>query len=328
MMKVPKSVRDVYLAQYGQYELLGKHVDKDMNALKERRWHYESRIKTLESFALKVETGRYEDPSEIEDFLGCTLVVENLGAMSRAEKIISKRFKVKERRPKSDKFTSKSSDSFRFDDTRLYVRWKDDPDVRPSGLNGLLFEVQIKTFIAHAWSIATHELTYKTDEKSWPKERIAYQVKAMLEHAETSIQEANRLAKSSSLKKTDDLSERISSIIALLNELWSPLLLPDDKKRLAENIDNLMRNVGIDLQTLREALLRETELGRGTNTLNLSPYFTIVQALFNQQSSPIRGYLTGKKHAFKIYIPDELQLPPSLSSSRLTNATLSSGANG
>jgi ppGpp synthetase/RelA/SpoT-type nucleotidyltranferase len=323
MMKISKSLRDIHSSQREQYEQLQRQVDRIMNGLKDRRWHYESRVKDLESFALKIEAGRQYDPNQVEDFFACTLVVENLDSMSKAETLVSKKFKFHKRRPKRNNFTSKPSDSFRFDDTRLYVRWKDDPAIRPTGLNGLLFEVQFKTFLAHAWSVATHDLTYKTDEKSWPKERIAFQIKAMLEHAEISIQEAKKLSKSTSLKKTDELSKRISTIIKLINELWPAEALPYDKKRLAENIDNLIRNVGIELQTLQEILLKETELGKGTKTLNLSPYATIVQSLFDQELEKMKNYLTRRDRRFKVYLPIELELPPSISLARLKNAILS-----
>jgi hypothetical protein len=142
----------------------------------------------------------------------------------------------------------------------------------------------------------------------------------MLEHAEISIQEAKKLSKSTSLKKTDELSRRISTIIKLINELWPAEALPYDKKRLAENIDNLISNVGIDLQTLREILLQETELGRGTKTLNLSPYATIVKSLFNQKLDRMTSYLTEHNHRFKVYIPRELELPPSMSLKLFRNA--------
>jgi hypothetical protein len=321
-MKISKSLRDIHANQKERYMLLQQRVDHVMGLKKDRRWHYESRVKELESFALKVETGRYDDPNELEDFFACTFVVDNLGSIAKAESLVRSKFRLQERRPKTDKFTSKPSDSFRFDDTRLYVRWKDGPLVRPTGLDELLFEVQIKTFLAHAWSIATHDLTFKTDEKSWPKERIAFQIKAMLEHAETSIQEATKLAASSSLNKTDELSERISTIIELINELWPSVALPYDKKRLAENIDSLIRSVGIDLEALRQVLVKETELGRGTNTLNLSPYSAVVQSLFNQELQKMSKYLTGRSHKFKIYIPRELELPQPLRSAQLANAIL------
>jgi len=279
-MKVPQSLRDSHLNQTPIYESLKKHVDNIIiNNLKDPRWHYESRLKSLESFALKIETGNYPDPTQMEDFFACTLVVENLSSMVKAEKLICNRFELYERRPKSNNFTSKPSDSFRFDDTRLYVRWKDDAMTRPTSLNGVLFEVQVKTFLAHAWGIATHDLTYKTDEKSWSKERIAFQIKAMLEHAEISIEEARKLANSTSLKKTDKYTENISKIIETLNKLWPASHLPNDKKRLAENIYSLLRSIDVDLAYLSKILNKETKIGKGTKTLNLSPYSVIVQSL-------------------------------------------------
>lgn len=122
MMKISKSLRDIHSSQREQYEQLQGRVDRIINALKYRRWHYESRVKDLESFALKVETGRYDNPDQVEDFFACTLVVENLDSMSKAETLVRRKFKFHERRPKKNNFTSKPSDSFRFDDTRIYVR--------------------------------------------------------------------------------------------------------------------------------------------------------------------------------------------------------------
>ncbi|MGD9506523.1 MAG: hypothetical protein AB7W37_16565 [Syntrophobacteraceae bacterium] len=322
-MKIPTSVRDSYSSQKSNYELLKEYVDNTINTNKEPGWHYVSRVKEVESYALKLETGRCADPSCLEDFFACTLVVENLSAISKAEKLIKNRFELHERRPKDDSLTSKPPDSFRFDDTRLYVRWKDDRLVRPTGLDGLLFEVQIKTYLAHAWSIATHDLSYKTDEISWAKERIAYQIKAMLEHAEISILEAQKLAKSASLKKTDPLSKRVSAIIQLLNDLWPPELLPRDKKRLAENTNELIRAVGIDVESLRKILLEETHLGRGAKTLNLSPYCSIIRSLLNQAFDKMEKYLTGPDRKFKVFIPREVELPSSLQSSQLRNAVVS-----
>lgn len=322
MMKIPKSIRDIYSDLYERYIKLKENVDNLIQSIKDTRWHYESRIKNIESFAQKIETGRYSNPKIIEDFFGCTLVVENLASMNKAEKLVNKRFKFHERRPKKKQFTSKPSDSFRFDDTRIYVKWKDDPLIPPIGISDLLFEVQIKTFLAHAWGIATHDLIYKTEEKSWSKERIAYQIKAMLEHAEVSIFEAKKLASSTSLKKVDEFSKRISEIIELVNDLWLPISLPKDRKRLAENIDTLLRSIGINIQDLKRIIENETEQGRGTKTLNLSPYSTIVQSLINQEFNKMYAYMTGPDHRFKVFIAKEIELPESLEIEHLTNAVV------
>ncbi len=323
MMKVSKSIRDVYSERKPIYDGLREKVNDLINNIKDPRWHYESRVKNEESFTLKVETGRYDDPSTMEDFLACTIVVENLERIKDAERLIRRELTFHERRPMTDDRTTKRSYSFPFDDLRLYVRWSDGTG-RPTEYNGLLFEVQIKTFLQHAWSIATHDLIYKSDAKSWPKERIAFQVKAMLEHAETSIFEAENLARSNALKKVDKLTERITSIITMIDELWQQTELPEDKKRLSENIDNLINNVDIDLVTLRNALIKETELGRGTKTLDLSPYAIIVQSLLNQEIDKMNKYLTAPEDKFRIYLCKELDIPEGIDRTQVKNAVLDS----
>jgi len=326
MMKVPSSIRDLYLDLKEKYIPLKEHIDPFIvnSPLKYPGWHYESRIKGLESFALKLETGRYPDPIQLEDFFACTLVVENLKSISKAEELVRSMFELSERRPKNNLDTFKQADSFRFDDLRLYVKWKDSPATPPTGLSGLLFEVQIKTFLQHAWSIATHDLIYKSDEKNWSKERIAYQIKAMLEHAETSIHEAENLAKSNTLNKTDSFSKRISKTIKLINELWPDHALPADKKRLAENIHNLIRNLKIDLQTLNSILSKETELGNGTKILNLSPYGIVIQSLLNQEPDKMAEFLSSVDCKFKVYLHKEINIPSSINKNELKNAIFNS----
>jgi ppGpp synthetase/RelA/SpoT-type nucleotidyltranferase len=319
-MKIPKSLRDAYEAELELYTVLRQRVDIYINANKKDIWHYVSRLKDLESFALKMETGRVPQSNKCEDLFACTIVVENINSMELAEKQICKRFKFEYRRPERDTKTFKRSDSFPFDDTRVYVSWKDSPLSKTSGLNGIIFEVQIKTFLAHAWSIATHDLVYKADEKSWPKERIAYQIKAMLEHAEVSIREANRLSSSRPLKKSDELTDRIALIIEMIRDLWQPEALPKNTKRLAENIDQLIRAISIDTGRLREILDSETQEGRGTKILNLSPYLSIVQALLNQEPVKMKNYLSGRAKTFKIYLPDEVEIPTGFDVTRFTNA--------
>src|SRR4029077_4245942 len=121
----------------------------------------------------------------------------------------------------------------------------------PSGLHGFLFEVQVKTFLQHAWGIATHDLVYKANEVSWATSRVAFQVKAMLENAELSISEAKRLTDCNILDRTDEHSQNIIATIEAIRARWTDAAqLPQKMLRLAQNIHDLSRTLRIGLPDL------------------------------------------------------------------------------
>ncbi len=71
-MKIPASIRDLYNAQAQSNAILR---DAALSLLKPRLreyWHFQERIKTEESFAIKIESGRFDDPGKLEDFFACT----------------------------------------------------------------------------------------------------------------------------------------------------------------------------------------------------------------------------------------------------------------
>lgn len=316
-MKIPASIRELYKAQRAVNEKLQECVGALLRPRLEKFWHYDDRIKTEESFALKIESGRFADPANLEDFFGCMIVVRNYREIREAEVIVKELFEFGSRRPPSPAKANKYANSFQFDDLRLYVRYKRDPAVKEKGVEGTLFEIQIKTFLQHAWSIATHDLTYKSDSVSWPKQRIAYQVKAMLEHAEVSIAEAETLSKCTNLPQRHERSDSTNEIIKMLREHWKPDDLPENLSGLAENIDRLLANTETSLQTLKKILNVERKAGRGAETRNLSPYCAIVAGLVNQQPANISKFLTRpakdpRPVDFKLLLPEELLLPPEI----------------
>lgn len=320
-MKIPTSVRYIFKDRKPLYEKLREAVDKKLGCAKKEEWHYISRVKGEESFTLKAESGRYGDISTLEDFFACTLVVPNFGHVKDAEDVVRSMFEFSHRRPVTDRKTHKPSHSFEFDDLRLYAKWVDDPDLPPTGLDGLVFEIQIKTFLQHAWSIATHDLIYKSCEADWSKERIAYQIKAMLEHAESSIQQAEDMAKSSTAMKTDKITKRLSSLITLLGDIWqNEDDLPEDKKRLAINVLSLLKCLDMSDDALKQILIKETEKGRGAHTRNLSPYGTIVQSILNQEPEKLVEYMEGGDQ--KIFLPREIELSAKIDTARLENTIL------
>lgn len=229
-------------------------------------------------------------------------------------------FIIKFRRPRQQNQTHKASNSFPFDDLRLYVTLRPNPSLPPSDLTDVLFELQIKTFLQHAWSIATHDLLYKTDDVNWSKERIAYQIKAMLEHAEISIQEAEALASSSALAREDAHTVALKEGINLVKAQWTGDELPADVRRLAENVMNLLAGLRLKLDRLEEILEDGKAKREGAHPSNLSPYTTIVQYLFEAEKDKMASLLKNENGRTKIFIPTEIELPADLNVAELRNA--------
>lgn len=281
--------------QFSSQEPLNKALQEKVDDLlrghKPHYWHYESRLKSLESFALKVESGRVDDPESLEDFFGCTIVVRNATEIPAAVDLVASHFDIIRRRPPVANRTHKAPDSFPFDDLRLYVKLRA-PDTLPrTDIDEIPFEVQIKTFLQHAWGIATHDLVYKNAEVRWSRARIAYQIKAMLEHAELAIEEADRLSDAPLVSKTTKDIDDVSEIIVLLRDRWSSERLPRDLKRLAENIQRVMRCLRLRPARLREIIDAETAKGRGAELLNVSPYTVVIQAVANAERGAFERFL-------------------------------------
>jgi|ERR1041385_2699502 ppGpp synthetase/RelA/SpoT-type nucleotidyltranferase len=307
-MKIPASVRAIFEQLLPRYKELRKRVDDLVQSKMERRWHYESRVKSEQSFALKLETGRERNLDQPEDFFACMIVVENQTRVQDAETFVCSHFDLLSRRPESSDSTPLPAHSFDFDDLRLYVAWKDDPAQKPTGLHGLRFEFQIKTYLQHAWSVATHDLVYKTDDVNWATSRIAYQVKAALENAELSIAEARRLTDAAMLKKMDKASGDLLRTIAEIRSRWSSEQLPKDLRRLALNVCDISRLLKVGLDEIWNCVDAATVTGAGTKTLNLSPHGAILSALLQKHGPNIFQPLASAKRG-RLFVPIEIELP-------------------
>jgi hypothetical protein len=157
-------------------------------------------------------------------------------------------------------------------------------------------------------------MIYKANETSWPKRRIAAEVKAMLEHAEVSIEFAETIAAGSYLKRTDKSTMNLEAVLRCLNGLWDRSRLPDDMLRLADNTTQLAHALEISIPDLQKILKEETEAGQCAKLLNLSPYAAIVQTLVNRVPDTVRRFVEAKgDHSrFRLVIPKEVQLPDSM----------------
>jgi ppGpp synthetase/RelA/SpoT-type nucleotidyltranferase len=318
-MKIPLSIREAYDVQFDLNQGLKRIVDDIIGNLKRPRWHYESRIKEVESFAVKIESGRASKPTALEDFFACTLVVPNSTELKQAELLVQGSFDVKYQRPKDPAETRKEATAFPFDDLRLYVTRKNAGALPPTPLDQIIFEVQIKTFLQHAWSIATHDLVYKTDDVRWSKDRIAAHIKAMIEHAELSIQEAAALAQSELLSKTDEQTRTLAEIITVLTAQWPRADLPENIRGLAHALQPILTGLSMRAADLNDLLNTEKVAGRGSFDLNLSPYGVIVQGLLRHKTTACMAMLADPNVKVRVVIAREVQLPPGVAVSGARN---------
>lgn len=311
-MKVPFSVRSFFEHHQKSYQLLEGHVNGQMESIRESGWHYLGRLKALESFAQKLETGRFAPIDCLNDLFACTIVVERADRIKDAENKIREKFFIHERKPDSPDTTPHRASCFDFDYVRLYASLKLEDSLPATGLEDLVFEVQIKTFLQHAWSIATHDLIYKSDALDWESARVAYQVKAMLEHAEASISAVKAISLANQPARSDDNTRGQQEIIAWLQQTWPADALPRDIVRLADCVRSLMKTVGIKLDQVKLWLNEASEAGKGIHTLNLSPFGAIVSSVLEHadgldalKGMAGRGRYIGKQ----ILVPAELDFP-------------------
>ena len=303
-MKIVSSIRNIYNDNVDLYRSLKNEVDGLMKRIIKDQWHYHSRVKELESFALKAETGRCKKISKMDDLFASTVVVENIASISSAEKIISEKFNVIRRAPKDSKKTHKSPDSFPFDDVRLYLTLKENPALPPREITSLVFELQIKTFLQHAWAIATHDLVYKGESISWSSSRIAYQVKAMLEHAELSISEAERISLNESILPISREFEDKTKILCFLKDTWGEERLPSDLVRLSSIIYDISKIVKIDVEELISICSKSQYVGKQP-MVNISPYAAIFLSIFCNDPDKTCASIKENRKKTKIFVPDE-----------------------
>lgn len=313
-MKINSSIRALYGELHELHKLLEARVKEAFEGKKRKQWFFICRIKEEESFALKLETGRVADPRAMEDFFACTLVVENRSSISEALKVVEEICDIVRRRPPEDGKTHKSPDEFCFDDLRLYVKLKASDQLPTTRLDDIVFEIQIKTFLQHAWSIATHDLVYKGQNINWGRARVAYQIKAMLEHAEISVERVDAIAESSLLAVTDEKIRKLKVVIDWLRNTWDEERLPKDMVRLGENILAMAQAINVELDDVIECVRLDTEAGQGALLHDLTPFAAVLRSLYGHRREKLEKYLRAERVRFRFFFADDPDLSQKITS--------------
>lgn len=301
-MKVVSSLRAKYMELNELASILKNEIDGLLYApCNKNEWFYRSRIKSEDSFSLKCEVNSFYTPDKADDFFGCEIVVTSSAEIEKVKEVLrEKNISIEFQRPEDLTLTHLSPNDFNFSELRLYCK-KQARDVAETGpLHQFVFEVQVKTIFSFAWTKATHDLIYKTDRVSWSKSRVAYQIKASLEQAEYQVSTISNTV--SDFFPTNEKFERLNSMIDILNQNWLPSFLPGDMKRLAENVDELLKLVNFPIDSFKALVEANKE-----KHSNLSPYLKVVQ-LLNDHRRDLFLKIPEKRRKFDLLIPSTAEL--------------------
>jgi len=113
--------------KYNEYIPFVKRVSETVkptlvNFCESKGYAFTSRIKTVESLAEKIETGRFKQWSDLNDLFACTVIIPTLSHEEEVIQFCKNAFEITRTVKRGQ--NKKAPDIFRFDSTRIYARIK------------------------------------------------------------------------------------------------------------------------------------------------------------------------------------------------------------
>jgi ppGpp synthetase/RelA/SpoT-type nucleotidyltranferase len=289
--------------QYEQYRPLVEEVAKRVkstlvNFCDHKGYAFTSRIKTIESLAEKIETGRFKKWSDLDDLFACTVIIPRLSQEQEVIDFCRHSFNVTKTLKRGQ--AKKAPDIFRFDSTRLSAKLRTiDPSLDTSlNIFNIGFEIQIKSAFEHAWAVSTHDLVYKSSEIDWRKLRLAAQIKSTVEQLDTLILAFEEV--SSVIKESDypELKKKIK-IAKLTQGLFENKipeeLHPKDLSRFCDNLYRILVSAGKD-ENIEESLkciksvVNKTSAKQFPRSISLLQYFFAILVEHKIITLPLPNY--------------------------------------
>ncbi|SDC31716.1 nucleotidyltransferase family protein [Belnapia rosea] len=214
-----------------------------------KNFPFTGRVKTIESTAEKIETGRYSKFADLDDLVAFTIIVPSSKHEDEVRDFLKGKFDLVREKLRNE--SEKSPDVFRFDSPRLYCRLKPSPDAvianPDSSVFKIIFEVQLRTAFEHAWSVATHDQAYKTNRIDWKRLRVAAQLKAVIENLDSVVTAFDAVAAATDSSPWSKLEEQIKIQEAFEgffeNGELPSALFPKDMSRFCNNIADFVAKI-------------------------------------------------------------------------------------
>ncbi|WP_157683803.1 nucleotidyltransferase family protein [Microlunatus soli] len=245
-MSDPESVRQAYDRIRPLVDDVARHVSDTLERYcKDNGYLFRERTKELTSLVEKLDGGRVEQWSAIDDLYACTVVVPVRDHEEKVLRKLDSSFARESVRSRSD--AKKAPDVFRFDGTRWYGTMSAAAaSGRQPGAGDVIFEVQVVTAFEYAWIAVTHDLVYKGDTADWRKQRLAAQLKATVEQAEVLISAFESVSDAvlpSPWPETEVKTQIVERFKRLADDGSLPdMILPASWRRFGDNVYALVKS--------------------------------------------------------------------------------------
>lgn len=262
-----------------------------------------NRTKDLVSIRDKIETGRYVSFSALDDLVAFSVVIDTLGQEAEVRRFLRKAFRVHAIKSGG---TLQDERSFDFDCTRVYCRLTDDAQLFDSEVSGMMFEVQIRTLLQHAWSKITHPYVYKSRVYDAKAGRLAAELMAQLEVADRSFSRFRTSSKSvkqvvrREMQRGSEITEMIDALVS--SGVIPSELRPENGRRLGENIYLSIRDRGKNYDRARSIIEAFLTAQRDTFPMSVTLFQLAAVALHDAQLLE-RG---SARRPRQYYVTDEL----------------------
>jgi ppGpp synthetase/RelA/SpoT-type nucleotidyltranferase len=257
------------------------------------------RIKALDSLSEKIETGRFKALSEIDDLVAGTIIVPTRSFETPVLDFCRGAFDVIEVRQRET--TPKAPEVFRFDSIRTVCRLRkpEGADSSTQSIFDLPFEIQIRTALEHAWSVATHPLVYKTDHVNWKRIRLAAQLKALVEQMDSVLLDFDNLSNAIGQSPWNAIDDK-AWIAEQIRELADQGLVPEevrpkDLSRTAESMYSFLRssNIKVEIRPAVEHIRAKIRNYDNRNFPRSISFFQLMIGLLVQDdiiAGPLKNY--------------------------------------
>ncbi len=278
-MKIPSSFLQAYNESCLAFQRLQAYVEPRLTEVAIKyNGSYIQRIKSPESLLIKAEKTGLENPfSLIDDLFACTITVANLGDIKHVISDVELSFILVECRQRSLK-----PNQFDYNDINLTLRANPDHNRKDEIIFNLIFELQIKTLLQLAWSQASHDVIYKARKKTWGLTRVASQLRALLEMADTVLANLENAANLLQEEHGYQQYEELNSIVDMIERYWDERDQPQNLYRAAQVVDLYIKRGRVNLDYL-ETLLQENDYLPYIAAKSITPTQTVFILLFLDQ---------------------------------------------